>query len=75
MIEIDPITPGRPILYDNFTGIFRQCKGKIFKKRQIVANSRSWRRGQNAAWRLRGVQWYDESRVEFAASVGVPALC
>jgi hypothetical protein len=60
MIEIDPITPGSPMLYDNFTGIFRQCKGKIFKKRQNEANSRSWRPGRSAAWRWRRSQWYDE---------------
>lgn len=31
------------MLYDNFTGIFGECKGHIFKKRQIAANSRNQR--------------------------------
>src|SRR5687768_6548988 len=33
------------MLYDNFTVIFDECKGGIFKKSQITANSRNWLTG------------------------------
>src|SRR5688572_13825985 len=48
------------MLYDNFTVILDECKGSIFKKSQIAANSRNWLTGAAGPAALPREQWYDE---------------
>lgn len=48
------------MLYDNFTGYFGECKGSIFKKSQIAANSRNCWDSEDCAPALPGGQSYDD---------------